>query len=451
MARERRDMPMPETTPKPDPDEVSKRFDLTDLSEGRAAALAPEKVAARKHRPSTDPITRALGKTASGGFGVKILRPARNIPPHGEKVVVSDEAYSEDEDEKGARTETVANTNDDKLSAKTTIHQEKPKAEPPPPPRERRASSKAIPSRKRSGVSGKIHSKDEIVENLTDYAVLEEEPNKPSVEDGDEPHAEMTLTRDETPKEPPTAPRRKRARRAEIYAQALTDKAAEDEKARKQRIAEMGARVDDAIKDEDEKNQQLAEMEARIDKELEEDEAKQLEEQRDAAWFAQGEDPTYVNTLAEKQQAKDAQKAEDVRRHIAETYDARESETILSTSDEVEATAKQAEAMLASGELNSEVFNVKDYRYLLIEKARIERELETAGWWQARKLRSELKETDKNLADYEQQIESVHSERAADREAARKPTEGPWRGTRILPPGSGTTRKRGFIARLFGR
>lgn len=461
MARERRSTPMPEAIPEPDPNEVSNRFDNTDIQEERAAALTPKKVHHRKHQPSSKPITSEQQQTASGKIDLKIIRPSLGLAASGEKVVVSDKAYSKDKDEiedltdfaelEEEKAEPAANDNDREPPVETANTQEKSKAASP---RKRRPSSEPITSAKKkevSGqidlgsrrsssdlitssdseeVSGEIRSKDEDIEDLTDLAVLDEAPKESSANDDDEPYAEMTITRDETPTEVPVAPRRKRAKRIEMSAQALADKLAADTAK--------------------EKEQRLAEMSARIDKALEEEDAKEAKE-KEESWFKQGEDESYVKKLAEKQQIEDTQKAADVRRHIAETYDRKESETILATGDEVEATAKQAEAMLASGELSAEVFNVKDYRYLLIEKARLERELETAGWWQARKLRSELKETDKNLADYEQQITSVHSERATLRAAATKPAEGPWRGTRILPPGTGTTKKTSFFARLFGR
>ncbi len=173
-------------------------------------------------------------------------------------------------------------------------------------------------------------------------------------------------------------------------------------------------------------------------------------------WFAQGEDPSYVQSLAEKQQAEDAKKTADVRRHIAESYDAERSETILDTDQEVDAVAMQAEAMIASGELSPQAFNANDYRYLLLEKARLDRELETAGWWQARKLRAELKDTQKNLADYEQQVHSVIRERAtAEPAQAGTPKEATWQPPRIAKEGSGTSiyanKKPGFFARLFRR
>lgn len=94
-------------------------------------------------------------------------------------------------------------------------------------------------------------------------------------------------------------------------------------------------------------------------------------------------------------------------------------ESLIETPHEIDANVRQAEQMVMSGELNGQLFNVNDYRYLLTRKAQIDRELEEAGWWAARKLRSELKETQKSLADYEQQIQSVHNERAAGRDKTR--------------------------------
>ncbi len=461
MARERRSTPMPEAIPEPDPNEVSNRFDVSDMQEERAAALAPKKVHSRKRHLSSEPVTSEHGKAVSGEISSKDTRASSGMITSDRKKTVSGEIRPKEEviedltdfavqDETTSELAANDNTSDDEPYAEMTITEEKPKATPPPLRKRRpssepitsaakknvsgeidlegsRSSSDLITSSMRTKVSGEIRSKDEDVEDLTDFAVLEE-AKKPSADE--EPYAEFSITQDEAPAEAPAAPRRKRARRIELSAQALADKlAADTAKAKEQRIASMSARVDAAMEAEDAKEAQ----------------------EKEESWFKQGEDESYVKKLAEKQQMEDTQKAADVRRHIAETYDSGASETILATGDEVEATAKQAEAMLASGELSAEVFNVKDYRYLLIEKARLERELETAGWWQARKLRAELKETDANLADYEQQISSVHSERAAERAAASKPAEGPWRGTRILPPGTGTSKKPGFFARLFRR
>jgi|GEM_PF-2195414 len=94
-------------------------------------------------------------------------------------------------------------------------------------------------------------------------------------------------------------------------------------------------------------------------------------------------------------------------------------ESLVETPAEIDANVRQAEAMVASGELNPTFFNINDYRHLLTRKAQIDADLEAAGWWQARKLRSELKEVQKDLGDYEQQLHSVARERAGERDKAR--------------------------------
>ena len=161
------------------------------------------------------------------------------------------------------------------------------------------------------------------------------------------------------------------------------------------------------------------------------------------AWFKQGEDESYVKNLAEKQQIADRQKESEVRASLKETYDQGAHDTIIDTDEEVEAAAKQAEAMVASGELDPKLFKTTDYRYLLIEKARIDRELETAGWWQARKLRAELKYTQKELGDYEEQLNGAGSERVGRRD--------PDAMTVKEKAAVKAEKKPGFFARLFGK
>ncbi len=291
--------------------------------------------------------------------------------------------------------------------------------------RKKGPSRPAVTSETEEQASGEIVLSDV---DLKEMAVEE-------VANDNETNAEMTIT----PAEEMAAPRRKRARRVEISADELakrvSDEAVAKAAAKEKRVAEMAARVDAAMKTEAEE-----------------------------AWFKQGEDTSHIAALAEKQQAEDSQKEADVRRHIAESYDDKKTETIIDTDEEIEAAAKQAEAMIASGELNRELFNANDYRYLLIEKVNTDRKLETAGWWQARKLRAELREYQRQIADYEQQIMSVHGERYQERDDARKPPVKAWSAARPLPPGSGTTLNRelkpgsgttvhkpGFFARLFGR
>lgn len=293
--------------------------------------------------------------------------------------------------------------------------------------RRARASTGPITSETHKEVSGIINPQGEAHEDIEDLRHLVTEDTDPINDNGAVP-----------PTEPAPTPRRKRAPRIEISSADLSKKLEEEKKAaaeaKQRRMAEMAKRVDQAM------------------------ETKETEEEE--SWFKQGEDSSHVASLAERQREEDARGVEDVRRSIAEAYDTKKSETIIETDEELDAATKQAETMLANGELNPEVFNVKDYRYQLMEKARLDRELETAGWWQARKLRAELKETLKNLEDYEQQLASVASERASAKDAARKtapdyeeievsgyrPPSGP-----TMKPGSGTYKKPGFFARLFKR
>ncbi|WKZ29002.1 MAG: hypothetical protein QY323_05775 [Patescibacteria group bacterium] len=294
----------------------------------------------------------------------------------------------------------------------------------------RKASSKSpVTSETRKEVSGEIE--------LTDADLKEMTVDEPM--NDNEPYAELTIT-PAAEAVPAAAPRKKRARRVEMSSETLAKKASADDAAAKaaakeKRMADMGTRVDAAMETEEEE-----------------------------AWFKKGEDASHVAALAESQQAEDALKMGEVRKQIAASYDSKKTDTVIDTDEEVEAAAAQAEEMLARNELNSEVFNAKDYRYLLIEKARLDRELESAGWWQARKLRAELRETQKSLADYEQQIMRVYAERRDDREQAAKPPQAPWQHASRLPEGSGTSihkdlkegsgttiHKPGFFARLFGK
>jgi hypothetical protein len=276
------------------------------------------------------------------------------------------------------------------------------------------------PAEKKPRTRKKAAVKVEVIEDLTEHVVEDTDPAKESgaPANDNEPYEEISIT-DEAVEE--AKPKAKRAKR-----QSFT----------KEELAKVVA--------------------ASVETKTETPELSQKEE----AWFKQGEDESYVKSLAEKQRTEDARKEADVRRSIAESYDAKKTDTIIDTDEELEAATKQAEIMLANGELNPEVFNAKDYRFQLMERARLDRELETAGWWEARKLRAELKDTQKNLADYEQQLSSVGSERAAARDTARKAApdyeEVEIHGGRPLPkpamkPGSGTSKKPGFFARLFGR
>jgi len=132
---------------------------------------------------------------------------------------------------------------------------------------------------------------------------------------------------------------------------------------------------------------------------------------------------------------------------------------LIETPAEIDANVRQAEAMIAAGELNPEMFNAKDYRYLLNEKARIDADLEVAGWWKARSLRAELREITKDLAGYEEQVQRVVSGRRPSGDlTAREKEDIRYKGPAqkpVLPEGSGTSiymnKKPGFFSRLFGR
>lgn len=175
-------------------------------------------------------------------------------------------------------------------------------------------------------------------------------------------------------------------------------------------------------------------------------------EEKEEAWFKQGEDPEHIKAMASKQHEEEGQKIDDVRRQIAETYDDKNRETILDTDEELDAAAKQAQAMIDAGDLDPETFNAKDYRYLLLEQARLDKELEHAGWWKARKLHAEMRETRRQLDGYEGQIQSVMRERARARDEASKPPQKPWSPPLLPREGSGTTvHKPSLFSRLFGK
>ncbi|MFA5853492.1 MAG: hypothetical protein WC866_00240 [Patescibacteria group bacterium] len=277
------------------------------------------------------------------------------------------------------------------------------------------AAAKKPRSRKKA-TAPKVEEIEDLTEHLVEDVDAGKEPSVPA--NDNEPYEEISITEDVVAEKKPSVKRAKR--------QSFT----------KEELAKVVA--------------------ASVETTPEAPESSQKEE----AWFKQGEDESYVKSLAEKQRTEDARKEADVRRSIAESYDTKKTDTIIDTDEELEAATKHAEIMLANGELNPEVFNAKDYRFQLMERARLDRELETAGWWQARKLRAELKETQKNLADYEQQLASVSSERAGARDTARKVApdyeevevrEGMPLPKPAMKPGSGTSKKPGFFARLFGR
>jgi len=215
--------------------------------------------------------------------------------------------------------------------------------------------------------------------------------------------------------------------------------AAEAAAARERRIAEMGSRVERAMEAEERekaakaaeaRDRRVAEMGERVDSAMDAED-KTLTETEEA-WFKKGEE----------------EEMEAIRAGI----DAYGNAPLIETPAEIDANVRQAEAMIAAGDLNPEIFNTKDYRYLLSEKARIDADLEVAGWWKARSLRAELRDVTKELSDYEHQVQSVMRERAQARDQARKPPEKPWSRPVVAKEGSGTTvHKKGFFSRLFGK
>ncbi len=281
--------------------------------------------------------------------------------------------------------------------------------------------------------SGEINAKpNEVIEDLTDLAIEEEPPKNIEVNEEDFP--EITVV------EEPEPPRKKRAKRITLTAQQAAEL--------KQQAGDSGmaARVDQAMQRED------AAEEAERHPEYRPEEPKPYTVQEEA-WFKRGENDAQIQAQADRQEM------EDVRRQIA-SYEPAKKETVIDTQEEIDAAVGQAETMLKSDELHPDLFNVRDYEFLLTQQARIDRELEHAGWWKARGLRSELRETRRQLEDYEQQIQSVIGERAsgradgaltgAEKEQIKQPSR---RETKpAAKPGSGTTlNKPGFFARLFGK
>jgi hypothetical protein len=253
-------------------------------------------------------------------------------------------------------------------------------------------------------------------------------------------------------------------------------KIAEEERGR--RMSEMGDRVEKSMAEDDEaarlaeekawdekiadtkagitqSERRMSEMGDRVEKSMAEDEAMGLSED-ESTWFKKGEDAAHVKAVAEQQQI------EGLRKDIA-SYDEGKKEVIIDTPEEIDAAVKRAESMIKSDELHMDLFDIRAYEFLLTEQARIDRELESSGWWDARGLRSELKDVRKDLRDYEEQMESVERERADARRKARGLPSFPARkvqaregsGTTVHKEGSGTSvhtdRKPGIFARLFGK
>ncbi len=173
-------------------------------------------------------------------------------------------------------------------------------------------------------------------------------------------------------------------------------------------------------------------------------EARKKREAKEAA----AKEPLAPSGFTEKEEAWFKQGEEDDAKRMAEARATIErggkAESLVETPDEVDANVRQAEAMIAKGELNPKMFDVNDFRYLLIEKTRLDRELEHAGWWAARKLRAELRETQKSLSDYEKQIGNVHRERHDERQDA---------AYAALKPGQkkAADRKSSLWSRILGR
>lgn len=87
-------------------------------------------------------------------------------------------------------------------------------------------------------------------------------------------------------------------------------------------------------------------------------------------------------------------------------------ELMVENPDDVEANVKAAADLMKKGDLSPRDFSVEDYAYLLKERVRIDKELESAGWWKARGLRKELAQVLKGgyngapngLEGYEKQV-----------------------------------------------
>lgn len=173
--------------------------------------------------------------------------------------------------------------------------------------------------------------------------------------------------------------------------------------------------------------QAKAEMERTIDEFVAQHAPKDFTEQEEN-WFKQGEELDQQIAAA--------------REEIEQT--GIENEPIIETPAEIDATVRQAEAMLGSGDLQPQAFDLNDYRYLLTEKARLDADLEIAGWLKARKLRSELKEVMGNLRTYEDQIQTVLRERATAREKAAWTAKSPEQQKAAVS-------KRSFWSRITGR
>lgn len=99
---------------------------------------------------------------------------------------------------------------------------------------------------------------------------------------------------------------------------------------------------------------------------------------RDEAWFKAGEEA-------------DAQAIAATRAEL-ERGGSPAPRAVLESPKDIAAEVKKAETLLRQGDLDPRTFSLADYAYLLKERVRIDAELEHASWWQARKLRKELRQ-----------------------------------------------------------
>ena len=103
-------------------------------------------------------------------------------------------------------------------------------------------------------------------------------------------------------------------------------------------------------------------------------------------------------------------------------------ELVVEDAGDIAANVQEAAALFKQGDLSPRDFSVQDYEYLLKERVRIDKELEHAGWWQARKLRKELAQVQKGgyngapngLEDYEAQIMAAKQGNATARQVEKE-------------------------------
>jgi hypothetical protein len=139
--------------------------------------------------------------------------------------------------------------------------------------------------------------------------------------------------------------------------------------------------------------------------------AKPMDKLDDAIWFGEGE---RMSKEAEAEQEKIAALRKEIKGEPKK-------EVIIETPQEIAAAVARVQKMIDAKDINPELFDakaVKDYKYQLEQKTRLDDELEHAGWWTARKLRKELREVQKNLQPYEEMIEQAESWKAEERQKA---------------------------------